>query len=203
MKKPSDLDPDLTDDRIDLIGRLLARVRIENIESADERDDGWSLGCRAYKWCCSEIIALSITKPWINIVNPTLKFIFTIGKVEVSIYKGGADNPKKNITSRATCYPELRQISILSDLEVPDVLVWAYAVETNNEGLTTNIEFIAMDEMGDVIASRTVPLNNIARTLYAVTTTESAPVDVPAAPVYLPRVGKDKTVKSQKRRKDD
>lgn len=203
MIKPSDLHPDLTQERIDIIGHLIARVRLENIESADERDDGWSLGCRAYKWCCSEIIELSKTTPWLEIINPSLKFIFTVGNVEVSFYKGVAENPKKNISNRAQYYPELRQLSILPNIEIPEKLFWAFAVETDVEGITTSIEFFAMSEDSEVISAHNVPLQNVVRTLYAVKTSESAPVDIPAATVTLPGVGNTKKVETMKRRRDD
>lgn len=196
MIKPSDLHPDLTQERIDIIGHLIARVRHENIESADERDDGWSLGCRAYKWCCSEIIELSTKTPWLKVINSSLKFIFTIGNVEVSFYKGVAENPKKNISYRMQSHPELRQLSILPDNEIPEKLFWAFAVETDIEGLTTNIEFFAMGEDSNVIAAHSVPLHNVVRTLYAIKTSESAPVDIPAASVSLPSAGNAKKVES-------
>lgn len=199
MKKPSDLLPDLTNERIDFIGRLIARVRIENIESADERDDGWSLGCRAYKWCCSEIVKLSMTTSWVRVINPTLKFIFAIGSVEVSIYKGISENPNKNISSRAQSHPELRQLSFLPSHEIPEKLFWAFAVETNVEGLTTNIEFFAMSETGNVIASRHIPLHNIMSDLSDLgdfDTLENIP-ETPAAPVSLSSVRKDKAVNDE------
>jgi hypothetical protein len=185
MKKPSELHLDLTDERINTIGRLIARVRLENIESADERDDGWSLGCRAYKWCCSEITSLSATTQWLTIENHTLKYIFKIGGVEVSFYKGEVDNPKKNISSRAQSNPELYQLSLLSDFELPEKLVWTYAVETDAEGLTTNIEFVAMSESGNVIAAHNVPIHNVVSTLYVINTIESEAAILDAAPVSL------------------
>lgn len=197
MKKPSALHPDLTDERINLIGNLIAKVRLENIESADERDDGWSLGCRAYKWCCSEITYLSTTTPWIKVVNDTLKFIFTIGNVEVSFYKGGAENPKKNISNRAQSNPELNQLSLLSNFDIPEKLAWAFAVETDAEGFTTNIEFFAMSKFGDVIASHNIPLHNAVGTLYAIKTSESLPVNLTPAPVSLPGVRKHNTAKNK------
>jgi len=197
MKKPSELHPDLTDERIDLIGRLIAKVRLENIESADERDDGWSLGCRAYKWCCSEIAALSTTTEWITVVNHTLKFIFMIGNVEVSFYKGEVENPKSNISSRAQSNPELYQLSLLSNFEIPEKLVCAFAVETDAEGLTTNIVFFAMSESGTVIAAHNVPLHNVVSTLYAINTTESEPAILEAAPVSLTGHEKNKTIKKK------
>nr|WP_134331588.1 hypothetical protein [Pseudomonas sp. HS-2] len=196
FKKPSELHSCLTDERIDFIGHLIARVRSENLESADDRDSGWSLGCRAYQWCCSEIIKLSSAKPWIEIVNPTLKFIFKMGNVEISFYKGSPEKPNKNIYTRAQSYPEIRQLSLLSNVIIPDKLVWAYAVETDIEGLTTNIEFFGMSESGDVISSRTVPIHSIPAVPVSIGRIESAPKDLKPAPVSLPAPDQDKKAKN-------
>lgn len=188
IKNPSELDPALTDERIDTIGQLIARVRFENLDAADERDNGWSIGCRALAWCCSEIIALSKSVPWLKVVDGSLRFIFKIGDVEVSVYKGNSSKPKKNIFSRAQAYPEIRQMSLLYNHDIPETLVWAYAVETDREGNTTNIEFFGMTETGDAVASRTVPIHSVASTLVPISATESVPAELPAAPVSLPKI---------------
>ena len=184
---PHELHQDLTNERIDIIGHLIARVRLENIESSDCRDTGWSLGCRAYAWCCQEVILLKDTTAWLDVIDPSLKFIFSIGQVEVSFYKGPSTKPKKNIYSRAQSYPEIRQLSLLSDIEVPEKLIWVYAVETDKEGLTTNIEFFGMSEFGEIIASRQVPIHTVKGAAIVGIDNQDAPAAVlPAASVSLP-----------------
>lgn len=193
ITSPSDIHSSLTDERVDFIGHLIERVRAENVDSSDDRDSGWSLGCRAYQWCCSEIKSLSLSTPWIQIIDPSLRFIFKIGNIEVSFYKGTADKPKANICDRAQSYPEIRQLSlILEDTPIPEKLVWAFAVETDSEGLTTNIEFLGMSDTGDVVASRRVPLHDISSVLIPIPMTESVPAELPAAPVSLPGLKKGK-----------
>lgn len=201
FRKPSDIHPSLADEHIDFIGHLIARVRAENLDSADERDTGWSLGCRAYAWCCTELVALSKTEPWIAIVDSSLKFIFKIGNVEISFYKGPSAKPNKNIYNRAQSYPEIRQLSLLSNSTIPERLIWAYAVETDTEGLTTNIEFFGMSEAGDVIASRTVPLHAVAGNLVAINA-ESAPAELAPAPVSLPKL-KHRKAENDESQEDD
>lgn len=198
IKVPSEIHPCLTDERIDYIGQLIARVRAENLDAADDRDDGWSLGCRAYTWIRSEIKAQAKTVPWLSIVDPSLHFIAQIGTVQFSFYKGPAEKPKSNICSRAQSHPELRQSSILfDDLPLPEKLVWVYAVETDLEGITTNIEFFGISEFGEVVASRTVPIFGISTNLVAINSNESEPVDLPAASASLPKIRKSKTSGSE------
>lgn len=197
-KAPSEIHPCLTDERIDYIGRLIARVRAENLDAAEPRDDGWSIGCRAYTWVRSEIKEEAENLPWLSIVDPSLHFIAQIGNVQFSFYKGMAEKPKSNICSRAKSHPELRQHSMqFEDLPLPDKLVWTYAVETDLEGTTTNIEFFGMSESGEVVASRTVPIFDISTNLVPVNATESKPVDLPPASPSLPKTKKDKASDSE------
>lgn len=197
LKKPSDIHPCLTDERVDYIGQLIARVRAENLDSADHRDNGWSIGCRAHAWVSNEIIAETETTPWLEVVDPSLRFIAKIGNVEFSFYKGVADKPKNNIYSRAQSYPELKQSTLFTDMPVPEKLVWVYAIETDLEGITTNIEFFGLTESGEVIASRTVPLFDVYANVVDISVTERAPVDLPAAPVSLPKTKEDKVLGSE------
>lgn len=196
-KKPSQIHSCLTDKRIDYIGHLIARVRAENLANMDDRDDGWSIGCRAHSWVRSEIIYLSKEKPWLSIVDPSLRFIAKIGTVEFSFYKGMADKPKDNIYCRAVSHPELGQYSFDFDSPIPDKLVWTYAVETDLEGKTTNIEFFGMSESGEVIASRTVPIFDTYATPVGLSDTESTPVELPPATVSLPKKRKEKALDSE------
>lgn len=185
-KHPSEIHKDLTSDRINEIGLILAKARYENLEAVDERDDSWSIGCRAYSWCRSELINQQKHISYLSIKDPGLKFVFRIGQAEISIYRGESTKPKKNIYSRAQCYPELKQLGLISNFEIPEKIVWAYAVETDLDGNTTNIEFFGMDESGDIIASHIVPIHQVANSVVIpVSTSEASPVDLPAAAVSL------------------
>lgn len=197
-KAPSEIHSCLTDECVDHIGQLIARVRAENLDTIEDRDNGWSIGCRAHAWICSEIQQQAEIIPWLSVVDPSLRFIAQIGSVPFSFYKGIAEKPKNNIYSRAQSHPELRQNSMLfDDLPIPEKLVWVYAVETDLEGITTNIEFFGMSESGEVVASRTVPIFNIASNLVAINTHESKPVDLPPASASLPKTRKDKVSGSE------
>lgn len=189
IKSPSDIHTSLTDERIDYVGRLIARVRDENLDTAESRDNGWSIGCRAHAWVCSEIIEQSKEIPWLSVIDSSLRFIAKIGDVEFSFYKGMADKPKKNIFSRAQAHPELRQ-NLLFDIPIPEKLIWVYAIETDFEGITTSIQFYGMSEFGEVIASRAVPIFDASATLVGISNTESEPVELPPASPSLPKVRK-------------
>ena len=192
QKKPSEIHPCLTDERIDIIGHLIARVRSDNLDSSDDRDNGWSIGCRAHAWISNEIQAYSDNVPWLSIVDPTLRFIAKIDSVEFSFYKGVAKRPKRNIFSRAQSHPELRQRTLFFGDPLPERLVWAYAIETDYEGATTNVEFFGMSESGEVVASRVVPIHDASSGVVEITANESEPVELPPATPHLPSTKKDK-----------
>jgi len=201
-KTPSEIHPCLTNERIDFIGNLIFRVRAENLDAAEDRDNGWSIGCRAYAWTCSELQRQAESLPWLSIVDPSLSFIAQIGSVQFSFYKGMAEKPKSNIYSRAQSHPELHQKSFLfDDLPIPEKLVWAYAVETDLEGTTTNIEFFGASESGEIVASRIVPIFEISNNLVAINDTASKAVDLPPASASLPKA-KNKAYISESRPND-
>lgn len=193
-QKPSDLHSCLTDDRIDYIGQLIARVRSENLDAIEHRDIAWNIGCRAHAWISSEIISQSKSIPWLSIVDPSLHFIAKIDSVEFSFYRGMADKPKANIHNRAQSHPELRQNTLFLDLPIPAKLVWVYAIETDLEGTTTNIEFFGMSESGEIVASRTIPIFDTYINLVTINNIESAPVDLPPASASLPKRKGDKAI---------
>lgn len=192
IKKPSEFHSCLTDARIDYVGQIIARVRAENLDAVEDRDNGWSIGCRAHAWVMSEITSQATSLDWLNVIDPSLRFIGSIGRVQFSFYRGMANKPKKNIYSRAQSHPELRQSSMLFELPIPEKLVWVYAVETDLEGTTTNIEFFGMSESGAVVASRTVPIFSTYTNVIGIVKSESAPVELPPATVSLPKKDKDK-----------
>lgn len=197
IKAPFEIHPCLTNERVDYIGHLIAKVRAENLDAVEERDNGWSIGCRAHAWICSEIQQQAQTISWLKVVDPSLRFIAQIDSVQFSFYKGPVEKPKNNIYSRAQSYPELRQHPLFDDLPLPEKLVWVYAVETDLEGITTNIEFFGMSESGVVVASRTIPIFAITTSLVAIDSNESEPVDLPPAAASLPKTIKNKASSSE------
>ncbi len=108
-------------------------------------------------------------------------------------------NQKKNISSRAQSYPELYQTPLFPNVEMPEKLVWAYAIETDTEGLTTNIQFFAMTENGIVIAAHNVPIHNVLSTLYPINTFESTPTNLEPAPVSLTGIETIKVINKAKK----
>lgn len=143
---PWDHHPDLTADRLIAIGNLIRQARGDALDrhNPDIGDDGWTLGCSAYKFCCFRIIQASggAAEAWLSITDPSLQFIFAIGTVPVRFYRGYAEEP----TSK-TChvsYPELNQLALAFPNEGDAQLLYRFAVETDFDGSITAIKFVGL-----------------------------------------------------------
>ncbi|BBM03948.1 hypothetical protein [Microbulbifer sp. GL-2] len=195
-RHPSEVHKDLTVERINEVGIILADARYDNLQAVDKkRDNGWSIGCRAHAWCSTDLMEKSKEIPYLTIKDASLKFIFKIGEAEVSFYRGEVGKPKKNICSRAQTYPELKQLGMFLEVGAPEKIVWTYVVETDKEGTTTNIEFLGIGEDGNVFASHVVPIHQVNKAVMTpMKPSESAPVELPSAAVSL-SVGADEKAK--------
>lgn len=187
MLDPIDINDQLTAYRIDAVGNLLVEAHREVIDKAERHDNGWSLGCRSYAWRSSRIIEAVEARefPWLDIIDPSLRFIFSIGGIPINMYRGTTEKPKTNILSRATSYPELRQIGLFGDLEQTPNLVWSYAMETGPEGEVLGLQFVGLTEDGEVFALREIAIDTIQTPLSAVSSEEFEPISVPSAPLSV------------------
>jgi len=98
-RRPWDLHPALTDDRLTACARLLARGRTDALAMADSwaGDDAWSVGCRAYSFSRNRLrrAAEAGRYPWLGVLDETHHFVFLIEGVPVRFFRGDADEPSK------------------------------------------------------------------------------------------------------------
>ena len=134
--KPWDYSPDLTQDRLIVVGSLIAQARKSVFELYDERgDDSWSLGCRGFAWCRNAIIRLadSDTYPWLSVIDRSRRFIFRIGIVPIRFFRGDADEPFQKTLASASFEGE--QYALKFPGENPGLnLIWRFVVETDFDG---------------------------------------------------------------------
>ena len=188
MYEPQDIHPQLLSDRVEVAGQLILEAHREVIERAEQYDNGWSLGCRSYTWRCSRIkeAATNGEYSWLGIVDGSLRFIFSITGIPVSMYCGNSESPRPNIISRAIHYPELRQMSLLESTKEDDFnLVWSYAMETGIDGEVISLQFIGITSFGTVVAKQDVPIDMAQVHLVDVTGDEYEPVDLPPVSLEL------------------
>mgnify|MGYP003655176635 FL=1 len=173
-------------------------------------DNGWSTGCRSYAWRSSKVSQTveSGEFPWLSIIDGSLRFIFSIGGTPVNMFRGSTDKPKKNILSRATSYPELRQFGLFTELEDIPNLVWSYAMETAPGGEVLSLQFVGLTDFGEVIARRNVPVDEMLTPLSSISVEEYKPVSLPAASVSIkqtsrPETGSEETEENRMAGDDD
>ena len=89
MHEPSEINDQLTDDRIDAVGRLLVEAHNGVIEREEPFDNGWSIGTRSHTWRMGRIVqAVERSElPWLSLIDGSLKFIFAIGDTPVNMFR--------------------------------------------------------------------------------------------------------------------
>jgi hypothetical protein len=157
QKTPWEHHPDLTEARLTAIADILTAVRRDTLGLHDEAggDTEWSLGCRIYDRSRTTLIREADNLPWLEIIDPTLQFIFRVGAVPVRFYHGDGNNP--GVRTRR-CFPELRQQAIAFEGD-EQCLSWRFAVESDVSGDVSQVVVIGATESGEVRCYYPVPLS--------------------------------------------
>lgn len=184
---PWDYHPDLTPERLTAVALLLRQGRHDAVERFDVEvgDDGWTLGCRAYRFGQFRILQADAEKrfPWLSILDSTLRFIFAVGLVPVRFYRGDAEEPSSK-TCRVT-FPELDQLTIAFPGEEAHPMVYRFAVETDYDGSVLAIKFVGLRHQ-QVVLCWEVPLPIATVMTLAPITIGDEGVDLPEPQVGLP-----------------
>jgi hypothetical protein len=143
--------PSLTDERLGIIGRLLADVRHEAVilHESSKGDSNWSLGCRIYSRSCYAIVKASEQYDWLTVVEDTgLHFVFGIG-VPLRFYKGEPE--KTPARSLRRNFPEIHahQLALFGQQPERADDILRIAVESDEHGEAermTLVQLVAMDE---------------------------------------------------------
>jgi hypothetical protein len=145
-RKPWDLHPALSEERLRLCGRLLANARRDALAMAslEMGDDPWSVGCRAFAFGRQRLrrVAEAGTYPWLRVLDESHHFVFLIDQVPVRFYRGPAEEP--NARTRRRHENEAQQLSLALGEEAADGLVFRFAVETTATGGVERVVFLAL-----------------------------------------------------------
>jgi hypothetical protein len=183
---PWEYHPNLTEERIVTVARLIAEARRTAFELFDEAagDDGWTLGCRASQFVRSRILrAVSNGEfVWLGLIDGSRRLVFTIGGVPVRIYRGEADEPTERTLRQSEC--ELQQLSFSFDTgDDGRSLAYRFAIETDIDGSLLGIKFVGL--RGDsAILNWDVPLAALSGVgTVGTAATESVELDAPAVAI--------------------
>jgi hypothetical protein len=169
-RRPWDLHPALTAERLSAAARLLARGRADALARAEPwaGDDAWSIGCRAYSFSRHQVRAAAETGryPWLKVLDGTQHFVFLIDGVPVRFYRGDADEPTRRTLRQQEV--EAEQLALaFAGADAAEGLMFRLAVETDEaSGMVSRVVFLALrGEEGRAECFWPVPLDAEAPSL--------------------------------------
>ncbi len=185
--RPWDVHCQLQEDRLIFLANLAKLVRHEAIlvHEPSKGDTNWGLGCRVHERTCHAIKEASDHQPWLDVIDPSLHFVFSVGGVPIRFYRGEAENPNPRYLSRR--YPEIeaQQLAFEFDLEDREWL-WRLAIETDIDGEVMRIVMVQVSEGGDIKNMWTIPLTDNVPNIAPIHQRQRDGVDL-EPPVIVPR----------------
>lgn len=158
-KLPWEIHPDLTEERLAFLARLIRSVRADAVDAhdPDKGDTSWGLGCRSHERTLFAIInaAAGIASSWLSVIEPGLHFVFAVGSVPLRFYRGEAEHPPTKSLQRNYAEIVQAQTSMFSlpgfatpvrnDLRA---YLWRIAIETNFDGSVDRVVLVEVSEDG-------------------------------------------------------
>lgn len=206
-KRPWEIHPDLTEERLAFLARLIRSVRAEAVDAHDptKGDTSWGLGCRSHERTLYSITnaAAGIASSWLRVIEPGLHFVFAAGTVPLRFYRGEAEKPPTKSLQRN--YAELVQAQTsfsIPGFAAPTIsdhkYIWRIAIETGFDGAVDRVVLVEVSEDGEAM-----------RTTYEIPETAAGyvastePKRKEGKPLPSPNVGLKSTKKNNKKADDD
>lgn len=179
---------DLTRERLITIAQLIKKGRNDALDRYDPSIGctGWTLGCEAFSFQKHQIAEASLSIDWLEVLNPSMQFVFNIGSVPVRFYRGEPDDP--NTRTLKQSYSELRQFSLFCTEELVNLTeqpLYRFAVETDIDGSLMAVTFVVLNGETPVLTWQ-VPLDEPVSKVSPLWVEGSDGVDLPAPSVGIP-----------------
>lgn len=156
---PSDVHPDLTEDRLNAIAELIRNQRKDIIGKSeiDRGDNAWSIGCRAYACTCYAITNAASKDDrfaaWLNVLEDQgLYFTFTLGDIPIKFYRGDPENPPGRVSYYRSAEFLARQRAF-PFTKNKDNFLFRLIIETDSSFEVSEITLIQIDTDGNTINS--------------------------------------------------
>ncbi len=194
MAHPAEINPALTEDRLQVLTRTIVHVRADALEGhePEKGDDAWTFGCRAYRRTCFAFDRLATTNEheWLKTHTDGLAFTLLIGGEPIKFYRGDSANPTSR-TIQGGLDQAIRQgrLQFLDD-ELGAGLegwFWLLAIETHPDGTVMNVVVLQANREGETRNIYYVPLDQAVPIASNVTSTEREGVDLPP-PQVAPKI---------------
>jgi len=160
-RKPWEVHSDLSDDRLIVVGKLLAEVREEALEDFNpERGDGaWGHGCRVYERSCARLVQAAESFEWLEVIESSLHFVFAVGRVPIRFYHGVPESPRQNSLWRTALELEQQQQAFEFLDRDDDGWFWRVAVVSDTDGRVAEVVMFQARESGAIRYQWSIPLD--------------------------------------------
>ncbi|MCB1736911.1 MAG: hypothetical protein KDI42_02195 [Gammaproteobacteria bacterium] len=150
-RTPWDIHPDLTEDRLAIVARILAETRNEEVKrTVDPHAVAWGLGCMAFNRCKVAIERAEFMHgTWLRVLDHSNGLVFTIGEVPARFLKGDPDHP--NPKALAVRHAEVRQMHF-AEFDSPEVHLWRFLIDTDVNGRAIKVHFVGLSETGSTVS---------------------------------------------------
>lgn len=185
---PWELNVGLTADRLITIAGLIQSGRNKALDRFDASIGctGWTVGCEAFAFQRHEIIQAAAEIEWLEVLHPSMQFVFSISGVPVRFYRGEPDDPSSRTLKQT--FPEFAQLSLFSPEEMAKLgtgRVYRFAVETDFDGSLTAVTFVVLDGELPVLAWP-IPLDGAVTKVAPLWGERSEGVELPPPAVGIP-----------------
>lgn len=187
LNQPWEVHPELTEERLLVIGRIFSRTRKEALELYDPASgDGlWSLECRIYERTINSFLLAARKHPWLRCIKRNLYFVLLVGGVPIRF-------KRKDFESAATMDIRLFEEEIIAhqlafDYD-PSGWYWRVFIETDENRDILRLVLAQITEVGITRNAYNIPVTGPVTLAASVTPTLRAP-----APVEKPKLGMKKS----------
>jgi hypothetical protein len=188
--EPWNIDPDLTEDRLEVIARAIVDARDSVKETYDpERGDiPWNFGCSAHTRTMHGLRLVADAHPWLTVEGSGLAYRIRIGKVVARVSRGDASNPSQKSLQRGLSDLVSTQglFEFFEDeLELEDAWFWQVTVETHADGTAAQVVFHQATRSGETRSRWAVPAERLVRVIAEVVPFGPDAVEFPPADVHF------------------
>lgn len=144
---------DLTNDRLNIVSRLLLDARDSALSDANTKwDDSYCKGTLAFGRQRQAIIQTGLKRqyPWLNVTHTGTDVVFTIGSVVVRFFTDDSRRPRKPRVLMPTV-AESTQLKIFES-NSHEVVLWRFIIEkAMNDEDTDTVHFVGINEFNEII----------------------------------------------------
>ncbi len=200
-KKPWEFHPDLTENKITAVTRLITKAYVETQDYLHpEKGDNRNVhGLRRYYWARRNLSDAAGTPeyPFLSILtDKRFAFVLTIGEVPMRFKRSPIEKIHHSVFVQYA--EEAAQLSLLSFLDQPDPceLSWRIIVEDDFTGDVVRVAFVGADQAGEIKCFWEMPQDKIAPRIVSIPVNEDKGQELKPASVKLKqRKSSDKKAK--------